>query len=81
MPGQPVEPGTQNAAGLTQGSPPKAALNVWLTPAKGLPMTFSPGRWLPAPKLKGWPVCSVRYPLICQPCVNSFGPCDEPGIS
>src|SRR6266853_3936548 len=33
VPAQPAAPGVQNAAGLTHGSPPNAALNVWFTPA------------------------------------------------
>jgi hypothetical protein len=43
VPGQPVEPGTQNAAGFTQGSPPFAALKVWKTPENGFRIRLRPG--------------------------------------
>src|ERR1035441_15280 len=81
VPAQPADPGTQKAAGLTHGSPPTATLKAWLTPAYGFPTIFMPGRCVPALKLKGWPLCSDKKELTCQPCVSHLGPWEDPGRS
>src|SRR5580658_4009856 len=80
VPGQPADPGTQKAAGFTHSSP-TPAMNVWETPANGLPIMFTPGRCVPALKLNGCPLWNESRLLNCQPCDSHFGPCEEPGMS
>src|ERR1700719_929556 len=80
-PGQPSAPGTQNAAGLTQGSPPAVAEKLCETPAKGLAMRSKPGRCVPPVMLNGCPVWKDHRELSCQPWVRIFGPQEAPGIS
>ncbi len=46
----------------------------------GLPIKFTPGRWVPPSKLNGCPLCNESETTELPPAGQHFGPCEAPGI-